>query len=152
MSGAGEDLADVSAVGTSPTGNRVTFYTDQGGIVDLITVAGAGHVSYNVAGPLSVLAGAKVSSLRVKSDSGAYETTLRPNNRTFLETGESPSYWLPKAVTPFVGAEVFLWNHGSIDLAVNFLPGKTDQLAAAPASLTFRRQRTSVAAALRLFF
>ena len=115
-------------VGASPTGARLRFGTDQAGIIDLITVAGGGHVSYNVASALNVWAGAKVSNFRVKYHFGRYDGAgPGPGNSTFpafINDGASSQFWVA-SVTPWVGAELFLWNHAAWISRPTSLPTKT---------------------------
>jgi hypothetical protein len=150
LSGAGPDLPELSVVGTSPNGTRVTFVTDQGGLIDQITIGGAGHVSYTVAPILNIMAGAKVTSFRVKSGSGAY--LVPPQSfPAFFQNGDSQVYRVMQAY-PWVGAEVLFSNHASVDLSAEFLPTAKKHFADTPWTFDYQRERLALTAALRVFF
>ena len=151
--GGGGHPADKQVTGTSPTGAKVTFSTERGGIIDLIIVGGSGHVSYNVARSVNVMGGLKVASLRVKPGFGSYVgPASKPGLTNYLASSgdRSPRIWRT-AVSPWVGAEVFVGNHGSVDISASFEPGTTQHLADAPWVLTFHRSQAWLVVAIRIF-
>ena len=62
----------------------------------------------------------------------------------------SPTFWRT-ATTPWVGAEFFLWDHGSVDVSANFQPGTTERLAGTPWILTYQRHSKWLSASMRIF-
>jgi len=156
--GGGGHPADKTVTVSTPRG-VVRFSTDDGGVIDLVTAGGSGHVSFNVAPRLNVLAGVKMSALRVKPAFGSYDGprpptppgATQPGNFFLAAQGDrSPKFWRSEAV-PFVGAELFFWEHGSIDVAAAFEPEKTERLATTPWVFTFGRDRAWVSASVRIF-
>jgi hypothetical protein len=152
LSDMGEDLPDEQAVGASSTNVPVVFSTVGGGIVDQATLAGAGQLSYNL-GDLTVWAGVKLASLRVKSGAGSYQgvSPAPPNPPQFFDNGEDRTFRL-RTVNALIGAEYFLFSHGSLEFSVDLLPEKIDTLADAPWTLSYRRKRISPTTAFRIFF
>lgn len=152
--GGGGHPADKQVIGRSPTGVQVTFSTERGGIVDMITAGGGGHVSYNLARRVNIMGGLKLSSLRVKPGFGSYRgpANTDPNFVNYLAMAgdRSPKFWRT-AATPWVGAEIFLGNHASVDVSASLQPGTTEHLADTPWILTFQRHSIWLFTSMRIF-
>ena len=151
--GGGGHPADKEVTGRSPSGAQVTFSTERGGIIDLVTAGGGGHVSYNLARRVNVMGGMKVSSLRVKPAFGSYRGPIStPGVTNFLaqQGDQSPRIWRT-AATPWAGAELFLSGHLSVEASASFQPGKTEHLADTPWILTSQRHTNWLSASMRIF-